>query len=71
MSTDTYPIRRRKPNEAMIKRNRHICSLYKRGWTLGRIARRYGVSRERIQQIIAAAPVPKRRADGGEGERAQ
>ena len=34
------------------KRNRKIKRLYESGWTKARIAKHYGISRERARQVI-------------------
>ena len=41
-----------KHNSQMSKRNRMICDLYAGGMTQGQIAARFGITPERVSQII-------------------
>jgi DNA-directed RNA polymerase sigma subunit (sigma70/sigma32) len=45
---------RRKAREAENVRKREMLQLRDRGWTLQKIATKYGVSRQRVHQIIGA-----------------
>jgi hypothetical protein len=47
----------RRKTDAHDARNRDIYRLHKDGWTMQRIADRYGLTRARIQQIVAATPL--------------
>jgi response regulator RpfG family c-di-GMP phosphodiesterase len=60
-----HKIHRRK-TDVHDARNRDIYRLHKDGWTMQRIADRYGLTRARIQQIVAATPLAK--TGDGEGE---
>lgn len=44
-------------------RNKQIAAYYKKGWTLERIGQKYGVSRERIRQLLKAQGLTGK--DGG------
>jgi hypothetical protein len=44
------------------ERNIELCQLYADGWTLGALATRYVLSRQRTRQIIRAAGIWKRPA---------
>lgn len=52
-----------------VARQASMCDLYRSGMTLQQVADRYGVSRERVRQMIVAAGVTSR--DGGTKMRAK
>jgi transposase len=35
-----------------MNRNEQMAEYYKRGWTLERIGQKYGITRERVRQIV-------------------